>query len=163
MERIYAVRASDVAIPPDAKLGQYQRTIRPFENWTLICDRNLAARQMVCNVTQQIQDQWGNIAFSWSLAATKEGKPFMILRAPANTDSKRVISLDLPGQTDSVEVKIDSCNTTVCIGFLPVGSLMRQQIEGRVTVRITYTNNVGDQVSIAGPLKGLSAALGSIQ
>ena len=52
----YRIKPSDVALPPDAKLGEYQRTTRPFENWTLICDENLQARQKVCNVTQIIED-----------------------------------------------------------------------------------------------------------
>ena len=53
----YRIKPSDVAVPPDVKLGDYQRTIRPFENWTLICDENLKARKKVCNVSQIIEDR----------------------------------------------------------------------------------------------------------
>lgn len=51
----YRIKPSDVVLPPEVKLGDYQRTIRPFDNWTLICDENLKARKKVCNVSQIIE------------------------------------------------------------------------------------------------------------
>ncbi|TIU06145.1 MAG: invasion associated locus B family protein, partial [Mesorhizobium sp.] len=73
----YRIKPSDVAVPPDVKLGQYQRTTRPFENWILICDENLQARKRVCNISQSFIDQSQAPVFSWSLAADEKGKPFM--------------------------------------------------------------------------------------
>lgn len=78
----YWIKPSEVAIPPDVPIGMYRRLIRPFENWTLICDENLKSKQRICNVSQLVVDKAGNTVFSWSLAATAQGKPVMILRVP---------------------------------------------------------------------------------
>jgi hypothetical protein len=40
------------------------------------------AHQKVCNITQIIEDRTGNTAFSWSLAANEDGKPYFLLRTP---------------------------------------------------------------------------------
>ena len=79
----YAVKPSDVAIPSGETLGEFRRTIQPFSNWTLICDESLKSKRRVCNVTQTIVSAQGTVAFNWSLVATAEGKPLMVMRVPA--------------------------------------------------------------------------------
>jgi invasion protein IalB len=150
-------------VPPDVKLGQYRRTIRPFENWTLICDENLDARQMICNVTQVIEDQTGKMAFSWSLAATKDGKPYMLLRTPPAVGDDGLVRLQFEGRSQSVEVRIEGCNEVVCVGMIPVGPILREQIEKSGTPQISYRTTTGETVTLPAPLKGLATALKAIK
>lgn len=159
----YRIKPSDVAVPPEVKLGEYQRTIRPFENWTLICDENLKARKKVCNVSQVIEDASGKMTFSWSLAATQDGKPYMILRTAPNARSDGLVSLKFDGRNQSVDVRLNGCNEMVCVGMLPVGPVMRQQISQNATPAISYSTVDGQTVTVTATLKGLSEALSPVK
>ncbi|TSE08685.1 invasion associated locus B family protein [Mesorhizobium intechi] len=160
----YRIKPSDVVLPPDVKLGTYQRTIRPFENWTLICDENLKARKKVCNVSQIIEDSSGKMAFSWSLAATQEGKPYMIVRTAPNARSDGLVSLKFDGRDQAIDVHLNGCNEVVCVGMLPVGPVMRQQISQNATPAISYPTVDGKTVTVtAATLKGLTAALSPLK
>ena len=158
----YRVRPSEVVVPPDAKAGEYQRIIRPFENWTLICDENLKKRQRVCNVTQIIENEAGQVAFSWSLAATKKGEPYMILRAAPVARSDGRISLKFEGRKEPIQVQLNGCNNTVCVGMLPVGPVMREQISKSTAPTISYPTADGQTISVTANLKGLSTAVKAI-
>ncbi|MBB3456345.1 invasion protein IalB [Rhizobium sp. BK313] len=158
----YRIKPSEVVVPPDLKLGDYQRTIRPFENWTLICDENLKVRQRVCNVTQIIENQAGQVAFSWSLAATKGGSPYMILRTAPVARSDGLVSLRFDGLKDPVQIKLDGCSTVVCVGMLPVGPMMREQISKNAAPTISYPTTDGNTISVTATLKGLSTAVKAI-
>jgi invasion protein IalB len=159
----YRIRPSEVAVPSDAQLGEYQRTTRPFENWTLICDENLTARQRVCNITQIIENQAGQVAFSWSLAATKDGNPYMILRTAPVARSDGLVSLKFEGRKDPVTIQFDGCNEAVCIGMLPVGPIMREQISKDAASTISYTTTDGRTINVTATLKGLSKAVAAIE
>ncbi len=158
----YRIKPSEVALPPDVKPGDYQRTTRPFENWTLICDENLRARQRVCNVTQIIEDQAGQVAFSWSLAATKEGNPYMILRTAPVAKSDGVVSLMFEGRKEPVTIHLDGCNQAVCVGMLPVGPIMREQISKDAASTISYPTTDGRTINVTATLRGLSKAVQAI-
>jgi invasion protein IalB len=158
----YRIKPSEVVVPPDATLGEYQRTTRPFENWTLICDENLKVRQRVCNVTQIVEDPAGLVAFSWSLAATKEGDPYMILRTPPVAKGGGFVSLRFEGREEPVNIQLEGCNATVCIGMLPVGPIMREQIAKDAAPTISYSTTDGKTVSVTANLKGLSKAVEAI-
>lgn len=160
----YRIKPSDVVLPPDVKLGMYQRTIRPFENWTLICDENLKARKKVCNVSQVIEDTSGKMAFSWSLAATQDGKPYMIVRTAPNARSDGLVSLKFDGRDQAIDVHLNGCNDVVCVGMLPVGPVMRQQIAQNATPAISYPTVDGQTITVtAATLKGLTAALSPLK
>jgi invasion protein IalB len=158
----FRIRPSEVAVPAEVAVGQYQRMIRPFENWTMICDENLKARQRVCNVTQTIENQAGQLAFSWSLAATPEGTPYMILRTAPVAKSDGLVSLKFEGREESVKVQLDGCNAAVCIGMLPVGPIMREQISKNSAPTVSYPTRDGKMVSVTATLKGLSTAVKAI-
>jgi invasion protein IalB len=158
----YRIRPPEVAVPDSATLGQYQRMIRPFENWTLICDENLKARQRVCNVTQTIENRSGQLAFSWSLAATQEGKPYMILRTAPIANSDGLVLLKFEGRKEPIKVQLDGCNQAVCIGMLPVGPIMREQISKNAASTVSYSIRDGRTVSVTATLRGLSKAVEAI-
>ncbi|MER8447762.1 invasion associated locus B family protein [Mesorhizobium sp. M1066] len=159
----YRIKPSDVVVPPEVKLGDYQRTIRPFDNWTLICDENLKARKKVCNVSQIIEDASGKMAFSWSLAATQDGKPYMILRTAPNARSDGLVSLKFDGQKQPIDVHLNGCNEMVCVGMLPVGPVMRRQISQNATPAISYSTVDGQTITVTATLKGLSEALSPLK
>lgn len=158
----YRIKPSEVVVPPELKLGDYQRTIRPFENWTLICDENLKVRQRICNVTQIIENAAGQVAFSWSLAANKKGNPYMILRAAPVARSDGQISLKFEGRSEPVQIKLEGCNATVCVGMLPIGPVLREQISKNAAPTISYLTTDGQMISVTATLKGLSTAVKAI-
>lgn len=159
----YRIKSSEVAVPEDVPLGQYRRIIRPFENWTLICDENLRAKQAVCNVTQIIEDPSGKMVFSWSLAATKDGKPFMILRIPPSAKSDGKLSLRFPDRKTPVEVSLEGCNETVCVGLVPVGPILHEQIGKDAAPDVSYMTTAGEKITVRASLKGLATALKAIK
>ena len=159
----YKIKSSDVLVPEGVQLGKYRRIIHPFENWTLICDENLKTRRKVCNISQTFTDESGTQVFSWSLAANVDGKPFMILRAPAVLGAGNKISLRLVGMDRDVDVDVKACDASVCIGYQPVGPILRQQIVKETTARVSYSLSAGENVSIDAPFKGLAAALSAIK
>lgn len=158
----YRIKASDVVVPADAPLGQYRRIIRSFENWALICNENLEAHQKVCNITQIVEDRTGSTVFSWSLAATGDGKPYFLLRTPPTTRSDGALSLQFEGRRSPVEVALQGCNEVVCIGMVPVGPILREQIGRGADSRISYVTATGETVTITASLKGLSKFLAAI-
>jgi hypothetical protein len=84
-------------VPANVPIGKYRRIIQPFEDWTLVCDENLKAMRRVCNVTQSVVDQRGGLVFSWSLAATTQGVPIVIVRTPASVGKGTAVSLTPAG------------------------------------------------------------------
>ncbi|CDX41799.1 conserved exported hypothetical protein [Mesorhizobium sp. SOD10] len=158
----YRIKPSEVVLPPDVKLGDYQRTTRPFENWILICDENLQARKRVCNISQSFIDQSQAPVFSWSLAADEKGKPFMILRAPSQAGTGSKLSLKFAGRKQPVDVQLQACDASVCVGYLPVGPVLREQIGKETNVQVSYSLPSGATVSLDAPFKGLKAALSAI-
>lgn len=156
----YRIRPSEVVVPHDVPLGQYRRITTPFENWTLVCDENLKAKQMICNVSQVIEDHAGTLVFSWSLAATQEGKPFMILRTAPQADGQ--ISLAFQGRGQPVEVDIDGCNQAVCVGMVPVGPILREQIGKEAQASVSYSTASGARITVPASLKGLAKALAAV-
>ncbi|MCZ7935270.1 invasion associated locus B family protein [Agrobacterium leguminum] len=158
----YRIKSSEVAIPANVPMGQYRRSIQPFGSWTLICDENLHAKQRVCNISQVIVDQADKLVFSWSLAATQDGKPFMIFRTSPNARSDGKISLRFPGRATPVDIVLDGCNTVVCVGKLPVGPILREQIAEQSDPQVSYSTTSGESISVRASLKGLATALSAI-
>ena len=116
----YSIKPSDVAVPDDVPLGEYRRIIRPYKNWTLICDENLKQKQRICNVSQSIVDATGAVVFSWSLAATAGGTPMMIVRVPAAVGKNQPIRFSFGKGVSAIVIRTADCDQRVCIGMLPV-------------------------------------------
>lgn len=159
----YSVKPSEVALPQGAELGSYRRTVQPFENWDLRCDENLKAKKKICNVTQTILDQAGQFAFSWSLAATEDGNPLMILRTRPDAGVKKPVILRFPGRKDPVVAETSGCDANVCVAILPVGPIMREQITKAVVAQISYESGSSALLTFKAPLQGLAAAVAAIK
>lgn len=159
----YQIRPSSVVAPKGVPFGRYRRTITPFENWTLICDENLQVRERVCNVTQIIEDMQGQMLLSWSLAATDGGKPFMILRTLPQADLNSHISMSFLGRKRPINIQFEGCNQNVCVGMVPVGSIIREQIENAASPSISYPTTTGENIFVTAPMKGLKKALFAIE
>ena len=159
----YSIKPSEVSVPQGAELGRYRRTIQPFENWELRCDENLKAKKKICNITQTILDGAGQFAFSWSLAATEGGKPMMILRARPGLGQNKPVMMKFPGRDVPVIVETYACDANVCVTYLPVGPVLREQIAKEANVQLSYKDTAETTLVFEAPLKGLSAALAAIK
>lgn len=161
----YRVKTSDVTLPDGVLPGSYIRTIRPFSNWTLICDTNLQSKKKVCNISQTILGPSGDTVFSWSMAATLEGRPFLILRTPLETDQEAGIQLDLEAGRAPLMVSFRGCDQNVCIAYLMLEQQLRTAIETGAVITITYITRIDQgrhKLSFRVPLAGLTKALAAI-
>lgn len=160
----YSIKPSEVVLPEGVAPGQYRRIIQPFSNWTLICDENLKRKQRICNVTQTIVDERDTMAFSWSLAATAEGQPIMILRLPAEVGKGSPVTLSFAGRNGSVSAKTGDCDQNVCLILLPVGPVLREQINKQAAAQISYDvpAQTDGRVVINTTFQGLPTALAAI-
>lgn len=164
VEPIYAIKQSDVRVPPGIALGQYRRITEPFPNWTLICDENLKTKQRVCNITQNIVDDAGASVFSWSLAATQNGQPLLILRVPPQSGADAVIHLGLNDGGEIVPVKISACDQNVCVAYQNIGPRLRAAIKKGTSVEVIFNDGTHTKdVAFRTPLVGLSSAFSGIR
>lgn len=157
------IKPSEVSLPAGVAPGKYRRIIQPFNNWTLICDENLQEQTRVCNVTQTIVDQGGRTVFSWSLAATREGQPFMILRTLAELGPGGSLMLTLPDNSNPMRLSIEGCDANICLSRMPVGARLSQQIVEGGVIGISYETPSGQKVNLSAPLTGLNGAVEAIQ
>ena len=157
----YFLKPSEVALPKGAQWGEIRRSIQPFENWTLICDENLKRKEKTRNVSQIITDQAGVAIFSWSLAATRNGDPFMLLRVPPLVEKQQALKVSFPGRPQPIMLDYKGCDGKICLAMLPVGPITREHIDKESVVTIGFSQN-RHPVEIAVPLKGLKAALNAI-
>jgi invasion protein IalB len=159
----YFLKPSEVQIPKGLEWGQIKRTIQPFENWTLICDENLKIKEKTCNVSQIVSDRSGGQVFSWSLAATKSGEPFMLLRVPASVNQKAPIAVSFPDRAQAVMLRYKGCDDNICLALLPVGPITRENIDKDSNVTVVFSKLDSQKVEITVPLKGLKTALNAIR
>jgi invasion protein IalB len=161
----FFIKPSDVVVPEGVPVGQYRRMIEPHQNWTLICDENMKDKKRICNIAQQIADRSGAVVFSWSLAGTSDGKPIMILRAPASVGKGAAIRLTFPGKAKPIDAVTEACDEQVCVSMIKVGPRMTKYIGTGSVVDVSFPvagGTSGDRVVIHTTLEGLSAALAAI-
>lgn len=156
--RVYAVKPSEVAIPDGETLGEYRRIVHPFKNWILICDESLKSKHRVCNVTQSIVDQQGAVAFVWSLVATADGKPLMMMRIPAAAGLGQTIELAMGDRPDRIRVQTDRCDQAYCHAVIAIGDMLKRHIRAGTICAVSYALSAGP-VTLQAPLDGLFAAL----
>lgn len=161
-QRRFSVKPAEVALPPGVAFGDYRRVIQPFENWTLICDENFKTKKKVCNISQTVVDQTGETAFSWSLAATQDGKPMMIMRVPSGVGPGKDIVLSFPDKPE-LKVQTGGCDAKVCVALLPVSPLIKEQVAKGGEARVGYDIATLGRIVVVSPLKGLSTALAAIK
>ncbi|WOC16153.1 invasion associated locus B family protein [Pseudochrobactrum sp. MP213Fo] len=158
----FRIKEPDVAVPDGVPSGQYRRIIQPFDNWTIICDENFKSKQRVCNIGQSIVNEAGEVVFSWSLAASENGKPFMIFRIGADAQPKGSVQVKLSGRRQPVNIKIEGCNRQICMAKSPVGPVFREHINKQSSVGISYETTDNRTITIPATFKGLSDALSAI-
>ena len=156
---VYSVKPSEVVLPDGEKLGDYRRIVHPFKNWILICDESLKAKHRVCNITQTIVDQKGGVAFNWSLVATADGKPLMMMRIPAAAGVGQTIELAMGDRPDRIRVQTDRCDQVFCHAIVAVGDMLKRHIRAGTTCTVTYAVPSAATIALQAPLEGLFAAL----
>lgn len=158
----YAVKPSEVSVPAGEALGQYRRVIQPFKNWTLICDESLKSGSRVCNITQTIVDRNGAAAFNWSLVATADGRPLMVMRIPAAGGPGRRIELAMGPAPDRIVAAADQCDRIYCTATIAIGEVLKKHIHAGTPCAVTYGLAAGQTRTLQAPLEGLSAALAGV-
>lgn len=159
----FAILPPEVRVPPDVPLGQYRRMVQPFPNWILVCDENLKINRKVCNASQTFVGADKSIVFSWSLAATEDGQPYFILRAPPAVGANSTITLGIPDGGTLVSVAVRGCSESLCLAYQPAGPRLRNAVQKRLSVTISYTTTQSPSpVTISAPLEGLFDALAAI-
>jgi invasion protein IalB len=159
----YTVKPSDVTVPAGETLGEFRRLIQPFRNWTLICDESLKSRRRVCNITQTIVDAQGAVAFNWSLAATADGKPLMIMRVPAAAGAGQPIELTMGTKPDRIVAPTDRCDARFCGVTIAIGDMLRRHIRAGTPCQVSYPLPQGEPVVLQAPLEGLYQALSKLK
>lgn len=147
---------------PDGPPGEIKRSIMQFEAWTLICDENRTAKQVVCNITQAVEDANRNVVFSWSLAASRDGKPFMLLRALPEADKALPIEVKFDESEQVIKISYIGCDENVCLAQTPVGPILSKHIGDGSITHISYRLKDGKTIAFDATLKGLRAAVSSI-
>lgn len=155
----YAVKPSDVAIPEGETLGEFRRMIQPFKNWTLICDESLKSKRRVCNVTQTIVNAQGAVAFNWSLVATPDGKPLMLMRIPAGAGVGARIELAMGDMPDRIIAQTDHCDAGFCFATIAIGNVLKRHIRAATLCLVSYQLSQIGPVVLEAPLDGLSVVL----
>ncbi|MEW9539590.1 invasion associated locus B family protein [Agrobacterium radiobacter] len=156
------VNTSEVTLPEGVPDGQYRRIIQPFRSWTMICDENLLHKRKTCNISQSIEDTSGNTIFSWTLAATEDGRPFFILRVPLGVSNAGQIFLEIADGHQKVELAISGCDSTICIGYQKVGPRLKKAIYEGGEIGIFYIGGLSKPTRIRAPLAGLSEAIDNL-
>jgi len=159
----YAVKPSDVVVPEGETLGEFRRMIQPFKNWTLICDESLKSKRRVCNVTQSIVNAQGAVAFNWSLVATADGKPLMVMRVPAGAGVGAQIELAMGDSPDRIVAQTDRCDAAFCFATIAIGDMLRRHIRAATPCRVSYPLPQAQPVVLEAPLEGLSAVLAKLK
>ncbi|OAF07732.1 hypothetical protein AYJ54_16610 [Bradyrhizobium centrolobii] len=159
----YAVKPSDVAIPQGETLGEFRRMIQPFRNWTLICDESLKSKRRVCNITQTIVDAQGAVAFNWSLVATADGKPLMMMRVPAAAGVGAQIELAMSDAPDRIIAQTDHCDAGFCFATIAIGNVLKRHIRAGTPCRVSYQLPQVGSVMLEAPLDGLSVVLSKLK
>ncbi len=159
----YMVKPSDVAVPPGETLGEFRRMIQPFLNWTLICDESLKSRRRVCNITQTIINGQGVVAFNWSLVATAEGKPLMVMRVPAAIGVGQPIELAMGAKPDRIMAQTDRCDAGFCFATIAIGDMLRRHIHTGTPCVVSYHLPEAGLITLEAPLDGLSGALSKLK
>ncbi|SED71287.1 Invasion protein IalB, involved in pathogenesis [Rhizobiales bacterium GAS188] len=160
---VYAVKPSDVAIPEGETLGEFRRVIQPFKNWILICDESLKSKRRVCNITQSVIDQQGAAVFNWSLIATADGKPLMMMRIPAAAGQGAQIELAMGEKPDRIIARTDRCDANSCFATIAIGDMLRRHIRAGTPCAVSYRLAQAGPVSFQAPLDGLFAALSGLK
>lgn len=155
----YLVKPSDVAIPQGETLGEFRRMIQPFKNWTLICDESLKSKRRVCNVTQSIVNAQGAVAFNWSLVATADGKPLMMMRIPASAGVGARIELAMGDTPDRIVAQTDQCDAAFCFATIAIGNVLKRHIRAATPCLVSYQLPQIGPVALEAPLDGLSVVL----
>jgi invasion protein IalB len=133
--------------------------IQPFANWTLICDESLKSGNRVCNITQSLVDRQGAPVFSWSLVATADGKPLMVMRVPASAGAGRKIELAMGVMPDRIVAQTGGCDRAFCTATIAIGEMLKKHIQAGTPCVVTYGLANGGTRTLQAPLEGLARAL----
>ncbi|KAA6205495.1 MAG: invasion-associated locus B family protein [Candidatus Tokpelaia sp.] len=154
----YSLRPPPLSVPA-GEPGAVRRSIMQFYQWTLICDTVFADKTQVCNVSQAVWDAGNMVIFSWSLAASDKGDPFLLLRTLPDTDTKSPVRIALKGTNQAVNVAFVGCNAALCLAQTPVGPFLTQAIRKQSNITVSYRSAGRGVLSFDTSFLGLKEAV----
>ncbi|AQS40857.1 MAG: Invasion associated locus B family protein [Candidatus Tokpelaia hoelldobleri] len=158
----YTIHPPALSVPA-GPAGSVRRSVMQFEKWTLLCDENRRQGHAVCNATQSVHNKDGVVVFSWSLAASNDGRPFMLLRALPQADKTTALNIMIKTVRKPLAIAWQTCDDKACLAQIPLGADLLAQIDKGHSVYISYKLQRGQKIIFEAPFKGLKEAVASIR
>jgi invasion protein IalB len=147
------------AVLPGEKVapGNFVRTIRPFNEWSLNCDQLLGVRR-VCTLETSVRGSDG-AEIVWRLANLSNGLLAMVVRTPRDLDEAYGLHYGAEGM-EKTEKGL-KCGQSFCVLVAPFGGKTAEFVLGAATVTIGYSRG-GRPQSANVPMAGFKEALDAI-
>ncbi|MCA6102145.1 invasion associated locus B family protein [Bradyrhizobium australafricanum] len=145
--------ASVFAPGKPAAAGDYTRTIRPFFDWTQVCDEIRNARRICYLETISHGDA---ARLNWRIALTKDGRSMALIMLPRDSSVEVGVTVSFGGFTRVVKPLI--CDQALCAATFPADAALISLLgrEDRATI---VFERVGKPITIMASLRGLMLAL----
>jgi invasion protein IalB len=135
-------------------VGDYTRTVRPFLDWTQICDAVRGGRR-ICYL-ETIARQAGAPPIGWRVALTQDGRSMALVIMPADANPAAGATVEFGGLARTMKPLV--CDQSVCVGTFPVDGPMMSLLVREASASIRFERG-GKQQAITASLRGMGAAL----
>ncbi|WP_176936835.1 invasion associated locus B family protein [Bradyrhizobium brasilense] len=136
--------------------GDYTRTIRPFLDWTQICDA-VKGRRRLCYLETVARE--GGSMISWRIALAKDGRSMALFILPPDSGSAEGVTVEFGGLSRLVKPLV--CDKVVCVATFPVSGPMVGLLARETSARIGF-ERVGQPIVVEAGLRGVGQALADL-
>ena len=136
-----------------AQPGDYSRTVRPFGDWTQVCDDVRGGRHLCYVETIARKD---GLSIGWRIARTRDGRSMALIILPRDASVENGVTVEFGEMSRTAKPLI--CDKTLCVATFPVDGPMLS-LFARQTAATIYFRRSGNPVSIVAGLRGMSFAL----
>ncbi|MGN0852474.1 MAG: invasion associated locus B family protein [Kiritimatiellia bacterium] len=136
--------------------GDYTRTVRPFLDWTQVCDALRGGRR-ICYLETVARAEGAQAG--WRIALTKDGRAMALLILPRDADAAAGATV-IFGSLSRVAKPL-VCDRAVCVATFPVDGPLLALLAREDRARIDFGRG-GQAASIPASLRGLGLALADL-
>ncbi|UGY16322.1 invasion associated locus B family protein [Bradyrhizobium septentrionale] len=133
--------------------GDYTRTIRPFLDWTQICDEVRNVRR-ICYLETISRDDAALL--NWRIALTKDGRSMALIMLPRDSSAEVGVAVTFGGFTRIAKPLI--CDQALCVATFPADSALISLLVREDHATIVF-ERVGKPIAMMASLRGLMSAL----
>ncbi|SDF74978.1 Invasion protein IalB, involved in pathogenesis [Bradyrhizobium brasilense] len=134
-------------------VGDYTRTVRPFLDWTQICDVVRGGRPICYLETIARQD---GAAVAWRIALAKDGRSMSLVILPADASQTAGVTVGFGGMSRPVKPLV--CDRAVCVGTFPVDAAIISLLAREERATVSFERE-GKPITISASLRGMGLAL----